>query len=140
MQLAMSSIVASPANGSTIPFDTTRVANRLSSSNNGINLIGGQTYRLEAVVNLYSPGGSYNYLGYRFYDVQAGTLIGDSCYSGFSSGSSASYDFHAACLLIYTPPANTTIQVQVIDPGGAGGFDAYPAWGDYFLATELNAG
>ena len=98
-------------NGSTIAFNTIRSRNILNQGTNGVNLTAGKTYKLTSYVNTISASEN-KYIGLRFYDNT--TPIGEVFYS-ISATSTANWDFKAPGVMFYTPSADTTVYVKVVD-------------------------
>ena len=116
----------------TIGFTNPVDSRGITASGNGINLLAGHTYRLEAVLDVY-PGGGAGYVGYQF--ASNGAVFGDRAYTSTPAASS-SYGMHAGLLKFITPPLDTNLTIQVTDASlGAG--CVYQQWATYFSATEI---
>ena len=120
-------------NGDKVVFNTTVKSNGMTSTNNGINLKAGVTYRLEARI-AFNASTSPNYLGYCI--ANAGGAVSEAAYA--MSPISTTWDSDRnGIILIYTPTVDENVWVKITDQSIGTGVirsDFYP----YFIATEMS--
>lgn len=133
LKLGSSPAMTSLSVGSQFPFTTVAGSNGLTQSGNGVALIAGKTYRLEAMCNVSGLDGN-GYIGYAFFNG-AGAQIGDNAFTNMST-SATGYGFKAGLLMFYTPASNETITVRLIDKGTTNG-TLNATWNSYLVATEV---
>ncbi len=130
MKLGMSGVQTVDLH-SVVAFDSIRSNGGMTTSANGIQLKAGVTYRLEAAVNSFSSDSS-NFLGYQLHDGTS--YFGQAAYT--SEPENANYGFKAHLLEFYTPIADVTVTVRIIDDSIGTG-QIHSAWNTYFVAQEV---
>lgn len=118
-------------NGTTVAFDTLMSSNVITRSGNGVNVQAGNTYRLQAYIDIANATSPY-YLGCRFYDNT--TAIGEVFFTGQPADTTRG--FKSPGFMYYTPDADSIIYVKVtVDSIGTGYLES--SWNSSFIVEEV---